>query len=457
MPHTFTAAAAPGALPVVGHGWALLRRPLDFTTSLASHGDLVTIRLGPLRAYVACHPELLWQVLTDDRTFDKGGWMYGKARALAGNGLPLCPHRDHLRQRRLMQPGFHRSRLEQYSEAMVDEITATTASWRDGQVIDGFPTLCDMALRTVSRTLFRTSADPDSVEEFRRSMAAAMGSFLPRLMVPRWLEKLPLPMIRRLQQVMQDLLRARDRLMAESAHDRGEDGGILSAMIAARKEKGDGRLSDADIDEQVLPLLIAGSDTVAASLAWALHLLAQHPDAERRVHEEVDRVLDGRSAQWSDAARLPYTSRVLTEALRLYPPAWLLTRVTTAPTRLGGHELRPGSTVVFSSAAVHRNPRFYADPDVFDPDRWLPHHVGRLPRGAYLPFGAGSRKCIGDRYGMVEATLALATITHRWQLRSAPGSDARPAPHSAILHPRRLLLRVRPRQGTEAVGDSHEL
>lgn len=122
--------------------------------------------------------------------------------------------------------------------------------------------------------------------------------------------------------------------------------------------------------------------------------------------------------------------------------------MTTAPTRLGGHVLRPGSTVVFSSAAVHRHPHFYADPDVFDPDRWLPHHAGHLPRGAYLPFGAGSRKCIGDRYGTVEATLALATITHRWQLRSAPGSDSRPAPHSAILHPRRLLLRARPRQGT---------
>lgn len=447
MPRSFSAAAAPGALPIIGHGWALLRRPLDFTASLASHGDLVTIRLGPLRAYVPCHPELLWQVLTDDRTFDKGGWMYDKARALAGNGLPLCPRRDHLPQRRLMQPGFRRRKLERYSEVMVDEIRAMTASWRDGQIIDAFPTLFDMALRTVTRTLFRTGVDPDSVEGFRRALAAALGSFLPRLMVPRCLEHLPLPMFHRLQRVMQDLLHARDRLIAECAHDGDADGSLLSAMLAAQQKESYGRLSDENIDEQVLPLLIAGSDTAAASIAWALHLLAQHPDAEHRLHEEVDGVLDGRSAQWSDVPALPYTSRVLKEALRLYPPAWLLTRVTTVPTRLAGQELRPGSTVVFSSAAVHRHPGFYSDPDVFDPDRWLPHHADRLPRGSYVPFGAGPRKCIGDGYGMVEATLALATITHRWQLRSAPRSDPRPAPLSAILHPRRLLLRVRPRQG----------
>ncbi|MEV3989522.1 cytochrome P450 [Streptomyces sp. NPDC049837] len=447
-PRTRSVPVAPGALPGVGHAWALLRSPLDFVGSLPEHGDLVEVRLGPFRTYVPCHPELLWQVLTDDRTFDKDGALYVKVRAVAGNALPLCARRDHRRQRRLIQPAFHRDRIEQFSTVMVDEITALTSRWSDGQVVDIFSDLFDMAVRTVCRTLFSTSPTPAAAREFRRALAVGLRGFLPGFLLPPRLERLPLPLIRH-PRLMRGLLDARDLLLA--APRRPEDAGDdLIATLTSTGPDGCRAMTAQEIHEQIVPMISAGADTATSALSWARYLLAQHPEAERRLHAEVDTELGHGPARWGDLDRLPYTTRVLTETLRLYPPAWVMPRVTTAPARLGRADLPVGASVLFCSAAVHRHPDVYAHPHTFDPDRWLPHRARALPRGAFVPFGAGPRKCIGDHYGTVEATLALATIARRWQLGVHPRADPRPAALGTVLTPRRLLMRVHARGGVNA-------
>jgi pentalenene oxygenase len=411
---------------------------------LPTQGDLVEIRLGSLRAVVPCHPELIWQVLTDDRTFDKGGWMYDKARALLGNALPLCRRRDHREQRRLIQPAFRSEHTERYSRIMTDEIEDMTARWCSRQVIDVHAAMFEMALRVTCRTLLCSTITDTDAEAFRRIYATALRSYLPRLLLPERLQQVPLPGIGRSGPLCRELTRCARQLIARHGATTGETDLVPSLLAAQRTATTVGK-DAADIDVQLLPLLMAGADTTAATLSWALHLLTEYPAVQERLREEADPVLHGRPAQWQDLQRLPYATCIVTETLRLYPPTWLLTRETTADVQLGDHHLRAGSTVLFSSVALHRNPKIYASPHTFAPDRWDPEHAAHRPRGAFVAFGAGPRVCIGEHYALVEATLALATIANRWSIQKAPGSDARPTPLAALLHPRRLLVTVQHR------------
>jgi pentalenene oxygenase len=441
VPPTFISGAAPGALPLVGHAWPLTRRPVDFFASLPAYGDLVEIRLGPSRAYVPCHPELLRRILLDDRTFDKGGPFYGKAREFFGNSIGMCPHADHRRQRRLLQPAFHRHRLESYASVMEQEIADLTGSWRDGQCIDVYPAMKRLTLRTVIRTLFSTHADADTVEGIRHAFETVLDGFLQWLFLPEALRRLPLPANRRHRRAMAYLHGTVNRIIGDYRRDGEDHGDLLSILITARDDEGAG-LDDTEIQEQVIAMLTGGSETVAITLTWALYALSRHPDVHRRLQEEVDAVLGGRPAQWSDLPALDYTERVIRETLRIDTPGWLFARMTTRPVQLDGVRLPAGAVILVSPPAVHRNTDVYRRPLNFDPDRWLPESRSALPPGAFTAFSAGARRCIGDVYGMVEATMALATITSRWDIACAPGTDLRPKPLVAIHYPRRLNLRV---------------
>ncbi|TQM78504.1 pentalenene oxygenase [Saccharothrix saharensis] len=435
-----TAAVAPGALPVIGHAWPMMRDPLRFIGSLSALGDLVEVRLGPVRAYVPCHPDLVWQVLTDDRVFDKGGPFFDRVRATIGNGVGSCPHAEHRRQRRLIQPAFHRARLERYAAVMAEESSALTSGWRDGQVVDVYPALFGAALRTVLRCLFTTRADDGAVERMRRSVETLLHQITARMFVPAVVQRLPVPVNRRFDRALGDLRRAIDSMVEVYRRGDGDRGDLLSSLLAARDEDGRDRLDDAELGDQVLTMLVAGSDSVAATVSWALHLLDRHPDAAHRLRAEVDEVLGGRPVRASDLARLSRTGRVVTEALRLYPPGWLFTRITTEEVELGGHRLPAGTTVAFCPPAVHLRAGVHDRPHAFDPDRWLPARARELPRGGFVTFGGGARKCAGEAFGLAESSLLLATLVSRWRLRGARGSDVRPVALSTALRPRRLLL-----------------
>ncbi|MER7049856.1 pentalenene oxygenase [Streptomyces jumonjinensis] len=438
---TFVAGTAPGAAPVVGHAWQMMRRPLQFMSSLSAHGDMVKIRIGTTTAYVPCHPELLRQILKSDRVYDKGGTFYDRARDIAGNGLVTCPFSDHRRQRRLMQSAFTRPQLKRYSTAMHAEIDATTARWQDGAVVDAFPEMYGMALRTVGRTLYSTPVSKEMAEGVERAFDTVLNGLFRQMFLPEALRRLPTPANRRYRENLRYLHATTQNLIDDYRRDDTDHDDLLSALLASRDEDG-GRLDDKEIHDQVITVMAAGTETVAGTLTWIFHLLSVHPGIEAQLYDEIDTVLGGKPPNWDDLPQLSLTDRIITETLRLYPPAWLFTRLTASEVEVAGIRLPQGTTVVFSPAAVAHDTDAYPDERRFDPDRWLPDRVTPLARQAFMPFGTGARKCIGDLYARTEATLALATILSRWRVTCEPDADIRPVPLATVYHPRRLRLRL---------------
>ncbi|MFB6894011.1 cytochrome P450 [Kitasatospora sp. NPDC056327] len=445
---TYVHGTVPGAVPVLGHLPALVRDPARFLGRLHRYGDLVEVRLGPTRLTAPCHPELLRQVYADDRTFDKGGPVYGRFREILGNGLPTCAHADHRRQRRMLQPEFRPERLAGYATVMTREAELLAGSWRHGEVVDVFPACYRFTLRVVTRTLLGTEAPDVLAERLQHSFEAAFAGALRRVM------RLPAgpgyrAAVRTLRRTVTELVRDH-RSRGPGRTD------LLSGLLAARDEDGT-TLSDAELHDQVVAMLLAGTETTASQLSWTLRLLTAHPGALAAVREELDTVLpDGRPAGWADLPRLPRTARVLTEALRLYPPGWVLLRTCTRETELGGRTLPRGSQVLLSPYAAHHDPGVFADPARFDPDRWLPERAGALPRWAFAGFANGPRQCLGADYARAEAAIALASVLARWHPVPAPGrraADDRPPRLTTVLRPQRLHLRMLDRTRLPAPPD----
>ena len=440
---TTTMRTVPGRWPVVGHTLTLWRRPLEFIASLPTYGDLVEVRLGPQRAFVVCCPDLAHQVLRDGRTFDKGGPFFTQVRTVVGDGLITCPHGPHQQQRRLLQPAFSQDRLVVYTAEMSRQLSATLEIWRDGQMIDVVAAMDEITARVSARTLFTATLSSEQSAGFLRNLTAVVEGIFLRMVMPPGLARAPIPVNRRFNRALSRLDALTYEIINTYRHDGVDHGDLLSMMLAARNENGDA-LTDTEIRDQIVTFLAAGTETTATLLAWSFHLLGHHPEAAQRVQAEVDYVLDGRIAVHGDVARLDYTGRVLTETLRLYPPIWLLTRVLTTEATLAGRTLPAGTILLYSPYLIQRRPDLYPDPGLFDPDRWLPNHAAALPRGAFIPFGGGTRKCIGDTFSMLEATLALASITARWRLDPIPGLITRPHPRTSLRpHPLRMQLHQR--------------
>jgi cytochrome P450 len=439
---------ARGRLPLVGHAWPMMRDPLAFLGSLAEQGPLVRIAFGPVKAIVVCDAELAQQVFRDDRTFDKGGPFVDRVREVVGNNLSTCPHPEHRRQRRLLQPAFHVGRFGAYGRTMAEQIAARVDAWRDGQVLDVPAEMAALATNVLTATMFSDTLSPAELERSRADADVLTTDVLVRMMMPKALTRLPLPVNLRFERAHARIRRTVEAIVAARREEGGDRGDLLSALLAGYDEESTGAdrtLSDQEVVDQVLTFHLAGSETTAVTLTWALHLIARHPDIERRLHAEVDAVLAGRTAGPDDVAALELTGRVITETLRLRSPVYILTRQVTADTELGGHPLPAGTVVAYSPYPIHHNATLHPDPHRFDPDRWDP---ARKPaRHAFVPFSNGARKCIGDRFSLMEATLALASILARWRLEHVPGEEeVRPAA-AAVIRPRRLRMRAsaRPR------------
>lgn len=438
---TFVAGTAPGAAPGVGHAWQMMRRPLQFMSSLSTYGDLVKVRIGPTAAYVPCDPELLVHVLTHDRVYDKGGLFYDRARDIAGNGLVTCPYVDHRRQRRLMQSAFQRSQLQRYAPAVCAEIEATSARWQDGTVVDAFPEMYGMALRTVARTLYSIPVSKELAADIERAFEYVLSGLFRQMFLPKSVRRLPTPGNRGYRKNLTFLHDVTQDLIDEYRRDDRERDDLLAALLSSRDENG-GRLTDTEIHDQVITVMAAGTETVAGTLTWIFHVLSQHPQIEARLYREIDEVLGGKPPRFEDLERLELTDRIITETLRLYPPAWLFTRLTAEDVEVAGLRLPKGTTIVFSPAAVSHNAAAYPDDDRFDPDRWLPERTSSSARQSFQAFGTGARKCIGDLYARTECALALVTILTRWRVTCEPDADVRPVPLATVYHPRRLRLRM---------------
>ncbi len=446
-PTVWKSGTAPGIFPPLTHGMALFRRPLEFLDSLSAHGDLVEIRLGPTRAWVVCHPRLVHEMLRDTRTFDKGGPLYTRLRGLMGDGVVTCPHADHRRQRRLLQPAFRPARVARLTGPMGEEAEALCRGWRDGQEVDVSAAMMTVTTGVVSRVLFSDALDPARAAEVRDCLSTVVRGLFVRTVVPvDAFFRLPLPGHRRYTRAVARLRAIVDEVVARRRRTGGAHDDVLGTLLAAA-DGPDPEVTGREVQDQLVSLLLTGAESAALCLSSAFGLLALHPEAEQRMHAEVDTVLAGRARPTAeDLPRLVYTRSVVDESLRLAPPGWLFTRLTTREVEFGGRRLPAGATVLYSPYLLHHAPESFPDPERFLPERWQRGGPDG-PFSPMVPFAAGSRKCLGDTFALAQATVTLATVARHWRLRHRPG-PVPPLRPAVTLGPRDLVMRCerRPQQ-----------
>ncbi|MFE0473764.1 cytochrome P450 [Streptomyces sp. NPDC058947] len=436
---------AAGSLPLVGHAIPLLRDNLAFIASLRRiHGPVVEITLQPGTRTVIVQDPALIQAMLKDKTLDKGRF-FEKMGQLLGDSVVTAAGEEHTAKRRQLQPAFARGEIARYVDLMRDEAGAAVDGWEPGRTLDVREAMVKLSLDMLARTVFSGSLDDTTFRRLRHDLSVVMNGVGARIMLPDWVERLPLPFNRRFDRardaVRATVHRAVDDLQA-TGHDTGD---MLSLLLRAQDEETGRPLTAHQICSEILTLAVAGTETTASVLSWALYELARHPGIEARVLAELDDVLGDRPVTFDDITRLPYLGRVVTEVTRLHHTGWLVTRRTTVETRLGAWTLPPGTELAYCQHALHRDPALYPNPLDFDPDRWL-DSAQPPPTGAFLPFGAGKHRCIGDRFALTELITAIATIVRRVRLELVRDEAVRPVARATV-RPRTLSMTVRPRRG----------
>jgi cytochrome P450 len=412
-----------GSLPEFG------RDLLGFLTGCArDYGDVVHFRLGRRPAYLLNRPELIEQVLVDKQgTFIKHSFFWRHARRLFGAGLLTSEGAQWRRQHRLIAPAFQPERLEDYIPVVVDRTEAMLVGWRSGDRRDLLREMGRLTLGIVARVLFDLEL-ADDVDRLGRAVDRGIEALARRfqslIVFPEWLptaaNRAFLSSIREFDALVAAMIESRRQ--GNSAAD-----DLLSRMMRARDDE-DRPMSDRQLRDEAVTLLLAGHETTAVALAWTCWLLARHPEAAAKVALEAAEILEDRSAGTADLPRLRFCATAITEAMRLYPPAYVIGRETVRACEIGGFAIPAGATLFMSPWVTHRDPRFYEQPDAFIPERWEAGRCERLPRFAYFPFGGGPRICIGSRFAMMEATLVLATMLRRFRLVATSDRPIRPLP-----------------------------
>ncbi|CAG6397622.1 hypothetical protein SCOCK_580048 [Actinacidiphila cocklensis] len=342
-----------------------------------------------------------------------------------------------------MQPAFRHQHLRGYVEVMREQVTAATSDWRDGQVLDLTEAMFELTTGVALATLFSSHLDGQQARELRTALDVFLNGLTTRAALPG-IGRLPTPGNRRYTRALAHWQAQVSRLIAGYGEPGTRQDDLMSRLLAARDEEGRA-LSHQELSDQVAVLLLAGGETTSSAVVWAVHLLSGRPDVLTAVRAETDAVLAGRAAGFADLPQLQLTGRVVKETLRLYPPGWLTLRTATRNTTLGGRHLAAGSMVLVSPYLLHRREDFHHDAARFDPDRWLAGTPAT--RGAYLPFGAGATKCIGEEFGQAEATVILASLLGRWELTPIGG----PVKCSArlVLSPASFPVRLIARSATD--------
>ncbi|GAB2866527.1 cytochrome P450 [Lentzea nigeriaca] len=399
---------APRRWPLLGHTPAMLTQRAKFTDALHEHGDVVRLDLGPLHAYFVTSPALTHEVLVSQGSRFRKGAMFDKFQPYLGTGLLLSNGEFHLRQRRLMQPAFHRERIETYAATMARAAAALAARWRPGEVRVIENDMQELAVTIVGEALFSTEMGRRAVEEVRRSIFTVIQQGMIRALSPSFVEKLPIPGNREFDAAITRMKAVVLQVIESWRTDGIDHGDVLSMLLLAG-------MTDQQTYDEVLTLLTAGIETTAIALAWALYEVGRNPEIEHRLHAEVDAVLGGRPVTFADVAFLTYTEQIVQETLRRYP-IWFVMRRTLTDVQLGDVHLPAGAEVIVSPHALHHDERYFPEPRRFDPGRWTQEFTAGLPRGAFIPFGGGNRQCLGNTFAHTEIVITLATVATRWRL-----------------------------------------
>src|SRR5580698_1350463 len=383
------------------------------------HGDLVGYKLGPQVIHLVSHPDWIKDILVTNQTnFTKSRFLE-RAKALLGEGLLTSEGEFHRRQRRLVQPAFHRDRLIGYASAMVECTARTRQEWSNGAQLDMSREMMRLTLSVVAKTLF--SADVTSEADNIGAALTEVMVLFDIVMMPfsEWIEKLRLPSFRRFEKARDFLDQTIYGIITERRASKEDKGDLLSMLLLAQDEDGITGMSDRQIRDEALTLFLAGHETTANALMWAWYLLSRNPAAAAKFYDEVDRVLAGRLPTFNDLSDLKYTEGVFAEAMRLYPPAWVVGRRAITEYTIGQYTVPPRSILLMSPYVVHRDPRWFPSPDQFKPERWM--EPDDRPKFSYFPFGGGMRVCIGERFAWMEGVLLLATVAQKWRFKLVPG------------------------------------
>ena len=400
------------------------------------YGDIAHYKIGWNHIVFLNHPDYIREVLVVQNDNFVKERTVRRSKMLLGEGMITAEGAQHRSQRQVAAPAFHRQRIPEYADVMVREATRMRDSWRHGEQRDIAIDMMHLTLNVVAETLFATDLR-DEVHELADAINRIMGlyNFLVMLPAAEWLVHVRPP-------GLAAFVRARKRIdavayrMIRAHRNRPSDGrSLLDSMLAAAP--GNSPASEKSLRDQVITIFLAGYETVANALSWTWYLLSQNPDAEKRMHEEIDRELQGRFPTHDDLPRLRYVEMVLAESMRLYPPAWAMGRQALSDFHLGDYFLPAKTTLLMSQFITHRDPRFFPDPLRFDPERFSPEAKARRTKFSYFPFGAGFRQCIGESFAWMEGVLVLGTLAQKWKMRLVPGHEVEPEP----------LITLRPKYG----------
>lgn len=404
-----------------GHFLKFRRRPTEFLTEAAALGDVTRFKMGGHPAFFLNHPELVRDLLVTSNAKFKKGRALQRAKKLLGEGLLTSEGENHLRQRRMIQPAFHRQRIAEYVKAMVEYADQIREKWQDGETRDIDKEMMHLTLQIVGKTLFNADVENDA-DEVGRAMTNLIELFN-YLLLPfsELLEKLPIPQAKKFNNAKETL----DKIIYGIINERrksGEDkGDLLSMLLMAQDEETGGGMTDEQVRDEALTLFLAGHETTANAMTFTWYLLSQNPEKEAKLHEEIDRVLQGRLPAPEDYANLKYTEAVLAESMRLFPPAWAIGRLSIEEHEFGGYEIPKKALILLSPFVTQRDARFWDDAEQFIPERWEKQSIKEASnKFIYFPFGGGVRRCVGEQFAWTEGVLLIATLAQKWKLRLAP-------------------------------------
>jgi cytochrome P450 len=441
------------------HFIAFRRNPINFIQGMArDHGDISYFRMGPQDVFFLNHPDYVREVLlTHQQNFTKGRALQ-RSKRLLGEGLLTSEGDFHRRQRRLAQPAFHRQRMADYGAVMSDYAVRMRDGWRDGETLDISHEMMRLTLGIVGKTLFDADVEEEA-DEIREAMTSIVHLFN-AMMLPfsELLEKLPLPQKRRFQRAKERLDATIYRMIEERRRSGKDHGDLLSMLMDARDEEGDGAgMTDRQVRDEALTIFLAGHETTANAMTWTWYLLSQHPEVEAKLHAEIDSVLtDGRSPTFADFPQLRYTEMILAESMRMYPPAWAIGRLSINEQEIAGYSMPPRSLVLMSPFVMQRDARYFPEPERFDPERWTAEAREARPQFSYFPFGGGARRCIGEGFAWMEGVLLIATLAQHWRLRHVPTHTVALQPAITLRPKHGMLMTLEKRSTRPAINDEQK-
>jgi cytochrome P450 len=419
-----------GVVPgVVRSTASMLREPLEFITRISKeHGDVVKFRLAAREVYLFNHPDAIEDLVIGHKDLLVKDWLTRELSLVVGQGLLISEGALWKKQRKMIQPGFHRERIAKYADVMVRYTLRAIEQWKDGETRDVHLELMRLALEIVAQTLFGVEVGEAShrLEQASSVLTKRFSGIESKIPIG-----LPIPANRRAR----DAIAALDEItygIIRARRESGDTGDLISMMLNA------GDMDDRQLRDEAITLLVAGHETTAVSLGWSLYVLSRHPEIAAKLRAELDAVLDGRPATAEDVPKLRYTDWCVRESMRLYPPAWAIGREALEPMKIAGVPVKKGAQLWAAQWVVHRDPRWFPQPNAFRPERW--ENIS-IPKHAYFPFGGGPRICIGNAFAMMEMVLVLATIMQRFEFESV--RDVRVVP-SVTLRPKGgLPLRIK--------------